>query len=61
MDTVALIELLTLLGIGLITPGPNALTCFAQRLFGPKANIKLIVGMVIGLFPLNCCSAGGCA
>ena len=49
METVALGELLTLLAIGLITPGPNALTCFAHSgMFGPKANVKLIAGMAIG-------------
>ena len=49
MDTVALGELVALLAIGLITPGPNALTCFAHSgMFGPKANVKLIAGMVIG-------------
>ncbi|MEC7508577.1 MAG: hypothetical protein VX965_06000, partial [Candidatus Thermoplasmatota archaeon] len=42
-------ELIALLAIGLITPGPNALTCFAHSgMFGPKANVKLIAGMVIG-------------
>ena len=47
MDTVALGELLALLAIGLITPGPNALTCFAHSgMFGPKANVA--AGMVIG-------------
>ena len=49
MDTVALGELIALLAIGLITPGPNALTCFAHSgMFGPKANVKLIAGMVVG-------------
>ena len=49
MDTVALGELIALLAVGLITPGPNALTCFAHSgMFGPKANVKLIAGMVIG-------------
>ena len=49
MDWVAFGELLTLLAIGLITPGPNALTCFAHSgLFGPKANVKLIAGMAVG-------------
>ena len=49
METVAYFELLTLLGIGLLTPGPNALTCFAHSgIFGPKSNIKLITGMAIG-------------
>lgn len=50
MDWVALGELLTLLAIGLLTPGPNALTCFGHSgLFGPRANIKLIAGMITGL------------
>jgi cysteine/O-acetylserine efflux protein len=54
MDMVALFELLLLLGIGLITPGPNALTCFAHSgMFGPKANIKLILGMVIGFVSIE--------
>ena len=54
MDTVALGELLTLLAIGLITPGPNALTCFAHSgMFGPKANVKLIAGMVIGFVTIE--------
>ena len=49
MDTVALGELVALLAIGLITPGPNALTCFAHSgMFGPKAKVSLIAGMVIG-------------
>jgi threonine/homoserine/homoserine lactone efflux protein len=49
MDMIALGELLTILAIGLVTPGPNALTCFAHSgMFGPKANVQLITGMVIG-------------
>ena len=36
--TAALFELLFLLGLGLITPGPNALTCFAHSgIFGKKS------------------------
>ena len=54
MDTVALGELMALLAVGLITPGPNALTCFAHSgLFGPKANINLIIGMVIGFVTIE--------
>jgi threonine/homoserine/homoserine lactone efflux protein len=54
MDTVALGELLAILAIGLITPGPNALTCFAHSgMFGPKANIQLIAGMVIGFVAIE--------
>jgi len=54
MDYVALGELLTILAIGLVTPGPNALTCFAHSgMFGPKANIQLIAGMVIGFVAIE--------
>ena len=54
MDTVALGELLAILAIGLITPGPNALTCFAHSgMFGPKANVKLIAGMVVGFVTIE--------
>ena len=54
MDWVALGELLTLLAIGLLTPGPNALTCFGHSgLFGPSANIKLIAGMAIGFVTIE--------
>ena len=49
MDGVALVELLTIVGIALIIPGPNGLTCFAHSgLFGKRANVSLIFGMVIG-------------
>jgi len=54
VDWVALGELLTLLAIGLLTPGPNALTCFGHSgLFGPRANIKLIAGMAIGFVTIE--------
>ena len=52
--TTAVIELLLLLGIGLLTPGPNALTSFAHSgLFGKKANIPLITGMAIGFVSIE--------
>lgn len=54
MDMVALGELLTILAIGLVTPGPNALTCFAHSgMFGPRANVQLITGMVIGFITIE--------
>ena len=54
MDMIALGELLTILAIGLVTPGPNALTCFAHSgMFGPKANVQLITGMVIGFITIE--------
>ena len=52
--TTALIELLLLLAIGLLTPGPNALTSFAHSgLFGKKANVSLITGMAIGFVSIE--------
>ena len=49
--TTAILELLLIIAIALITPGPNALTSFAHSgLFGKNSNISLIAGMAIGLF-----------
>ena len=49
-----MIQLLLLLGVGLLTPGPNALTSFAHSgLFGKKANIPLITGMAIGFVSIE--------
>ncbi len=54
MDGVALVELLTIIGIGLLIPGPNGLTCFAHSgLFGKRSNITLIVGMAVGFLTVN--------
>jgi threonine/homoserine/homoserine lactone efflux protein len=50
----AMLQLLLLLGVGLLTPGPNALTSFAHSgLFGKKANIPLITGMAIGFVSIE--------
>lgn len=50
----ALGGILLLLGIALVTPGPNALTCFAHGgMFGPRSNIPLIGGMVIGFVTIE--------
>ena len=49
--TTALLQLLLIIAIALLTPGPNALTTFAHSgLFGRKSNISLITGIAIGLF-----------
>ena len=55
MDAItALVELLLLLAIGLLTPGPNALTAFTHSgLFGKKSNIPLIAGMAIGFVSIE--------
>ena len=50
----ALGSVLLLLGIALITPGPNALTCFAHAgMFGPRSNVPLMGGMVIGFVTIE--------
>ena len=52
--TTALLQLLLLLALGLVTPGPNALTCFAHSgMFGKKSNIPLITGMVVGFVTIE--------
>ena len=52
--TTALVQLLLLLALGLLTPGPNALTSFAHSgMFGKKANITLITGMAIGFVSIE--------
>ena len=54
MDGVALLELLTIIGIGLLIPGPNGLTCFAHSgLFGKRSNITLIAGMAVGFLTVE--------
>ena len=54
MDGVALLELLTIIGIGLLIPGPNGLTCFAHSgLFGKRSNITLIAGMAVGFMTVE--------
>ena len=54
MDGVALVELLAIIGIGLLIPGPNGLTCFAHSgLFGKRSNIALIAGMAVGFMTVE--------
>ena len=54
MDGVALLELLTIIGIGLLIPGPNGLTCFPHSgLFGKRSNITLISGMAVGFLTVE--------
>ena len=45
----SLAYLLLLLGAGLITPGPNNITCTVHAVVhGKKSNIPLVAGMAIG-------------
>ncbi|MCP2507458.1 MAG: hypothetical protein NLN64_04105 [Candidatus Thalassarchaeaceae archaeon] len=48
--TSSILELLIIIAIALVIPGPNAITSFAHSgLFGKRSNIPLITGMAIGL------------
>ena len=48
--TSSILELLIIIAIALVIPGPNAITSFAHSgLFGKRSNIPVITGMAIGL------------
>ena len=50
----ALVQLLGIIGIALLTPGPNPLTCFAHSgMFGKKSNTPLIIGMATGVIAIE--------
>jgi len=54
MEWEALATVLTLLGIGVVTPGPNNITCITHSaIHGPKANFNLISGMVVGFIAVH--------
>jgi len=49
MEWEALATVLTLLTIGVVTPGPNNITCISHSaIHGARANKNLIFGMVVG-------------
>ncbi|MGB2175556.1 MAG: LysE family translocator [Candidatus Poseidoniaceae archaeon] len=49
IETDALFGLLTLLAVGIFTPGPNNITAISHSaVHGARSNISLITGMVIG-------------
>ena len=50
----SLLYLLALLGAGLITPGPNNLTCTVHAVVhGKKSNVSLITGMAVGFISIH--------
>ena len=50
----SILYLLALLGAGLITPGPNNLTCTVHAVVhGKKSNISLITGMAVGFISIH--------
>ena len=50
----SLAYLLLLLGAGLITPGPNNITCTVHAVvYGKKSNIPLVAGMALGFISIH--------
>lgn len=54
VETEALLTVLTVLAIGLVTPGPNTVTCVVHAgVHGARANIVLIAGMLVGFLTVH--------
>ena len=50
----ALVGLLTILAVGIFTPGPNNITAISHSaVHGARSNISLLIGMVIGFVSVN--------
>ena len=50
----ALVGLLTILAVGIFTPGPNNITAISHSaVHGARSNISLLVGMVIGFVSVH--------
>ena len=51
---VSILGLLGLVTIGIVTPGPNNMTCFIHSgLHGSRRTVPLILGMAVGFVSLN--------
>ena len=49
VETEAILGLLTILSVGIFTPGPNNITAISHSaVHGARSNISLLVGMVVG-------------
>ncbi len=49
VETEALLTVLAVLALGLVTPGPNNVTCVVHAgVHGRRANVRLIAGMAVG-------------
>ena len=49
VETEALLCLLTILSVGIFTPGPNNITAISHSaVHGARSNVSLLVGMVVG-------------
>tara|TARA_B100000925_G_C21950635_1_gene448800 strand:+ start:593 stop:1249 length:657 start_codon:yes stop_codon:yes gene_type:complete len=54
VETEALFAVLTVLAIGLVTPGPNNVTCVVHAgVHGARSNVVLIAGMLVGFLTVH--------
>ncbi len=54
IETDALFGLLTILAVGIFTPGPNNITAISHSaVHGARSNISLLIGMVIGFIAVH--------
>ena len=57
---VSILGLLGLVTVGIVTPGPNNMTCFIHSgIHGLRRTVPLILGMVVGFVSLNMPSVHG--
>ena len=54
IESEALFGLLTILAVGIFTPGPNNITAISHSaVHGARSNISLVIGMVIGFIAVH--------
>lgn len=54
IETEAILGLLTILAVGIFTPGPNNITAISHSaVHGARSNVSLLVGMVIGFIMVH--------
>ena len=54
VETEAILGLLTILSVGIFTPGPNNITAISHSaVHGARSNVSLLVGMVIGFIMVH--------
>lgn len=54
IETASLFGLLTILAVGIFTPGPNNITAISHSaVHGARSNISLLIGMVIGFIAVH--------
>ena len=54
VETEAILGLLTILSVGIFTPGPNNITAISHSaVHGARSNVSLLVGMVVGFIMVH--------